>query len=114
MWLLVAAGGLFLTSLFRVIIVTHYVLHNWNIVADFRRWVTWIDEFTFDAEGVFILSGAEGFLEGYRTTVQGFPIIQALFEPLGIVLACAAMVMWWRAKNKSERVTYGNVVVGEK
>jgi hypothetical protein len=47
------------------------------------------------------------FLEGYRTTVTGFPVIQALFEPFGTVLAAASMAIWWRKrKSNAEAVMY--------
>jgi hypothetical protein len=59
----------------------------------------WARTFDFN-DNLVIQGGGGGFLQGYRTTVDGFPIIQALFEPLGVVLACAGMVFWWRGRSK--------------
>ncbi|KAF2871935.1 hypothetical protein BDV95DRAFT_570954 [Massariosphaeria phaeospora] len=101
-WLRVAAAGLILSTLFRVIIATHYVLWNWSIFNDFSRWVDWIDTYTYD-ENLIPITVGTGFVEGYRTTVNGFPIVEALLQPLGIVLACAAMAHWWRIQRQTVR-----------
>jgi hypothetical protein len=49
---------------------------------------------------------APGFSEGYRTTVNGFPIAQALLEPLGVVVACAMVVLCIRRRKVQEVVEY--------
>jgi hypothetical protein len=36
----------------------------------------------------------------YNVTSPGFPIIQAVIEPLGVVVACIAVIMWWRTRAK--------------
>lgn len=102
-FLLLAAFGLILTSLFRVIVATHYVLWNWSIVSDFTRWLVWADTFEFD-DNMIIQGGGGGFLEGYRTTVTGFPVVQAVFEPLGVVLACLGMVLWWKRRLANQAI----------
>jgi hypothetical protein len=98
-FLLLAALGLFTTTLFRVIISTHYVLHNWNAVGDPSLWVQWLDEYTMDEIGL-AETGPGTFLPGYRTVVSGFWIVHAVFGPLGVVLAVLGMVLWWRGRVK--------------
>lgn len=97
-WLLVATAGLLLTTLFRLVIVVHYVFHNWKVVTDTTAWANWARSYLF-AESV----SPDGFLEGYRTTVHGFPVVQAVLEPLGVVLTCAAVIFLMRAENKKPR-----------
>jgi hypothetical protein len=75
------------------------VLNNWNVVADENRWLDWIVLFDYDDASYTYSSPGDIFLEGYRSTVTGFPVVQALFEPLGIVLAAAAMSIWWRKRK---------------
>lgn len=52
--------------------------------------------------------GPDSFLPGYRTVVDGFWIIHALFGPLGIVLACLGTVLWQRERVKMERLDSGS------
>ena len=102
-----AALGLFVTTLFRAIIATHYVLWNWNTVADPELWLQWLEEFPMEYIGMGD-DGPDTFLPGYRTVVNGFWILHALFGPLGVVLACLGMMLWWRGRLKSAAVpTYG-------
>lgn len=101
---MVAAAALFLSTLFRVIVATHYVLWNLNIVADPQHWLAWYYTFNLNEKGYTYSRVDDGFVEGYRTTVDEFPVVQAVFEPLGVVMA-AAMVIWWRKRNViAERV----------
>ncbi|KAF2187522.1 hypothetical protein K469DRAFT_685985 [Zopfia rhizophila CBS 207.26] len=99
-WLLVAATGFLLSTMFRVVVATHFVLWNWKVVTDILRWFTWID--TYPTLGpTQRITALDGFLVGYRMTVDGFPVVQAVLEPLGIVLACVATlrVMWIRRSD---------------
>lgn len=102
---LLSSIGLLLNSLFTAIVATHYVLWNWNVVSDFSRFINWSDTFTYE-KTVYgfdsIVGGGDGFVEGWRVAVDGFPIIQAVFEPLGIVLACVGVVWWLRRKAKGQ------------
>ncbi|KAF2105923.1 hypothetical protein BDV96DRAFT_655197 [Lophiotrema nucula] len=101
--LLIVAGGLIFPTLFRVIISTHYVLPNWKAVTTPEQWMDWINskDVEEDQFGFENYSGGNLFLRGWRMTVDGFPIAQALLEPLGIVIACAGMVLWWRSRSKA-------------
>lgn len=52
----------------------------------------------------------DGFLRGYRTTVNGFPVVQAVLEFLGVILACAAIVHLLRLRRRAEvRAAAGTV-----
>jgi hypothetical protein len=35
----------------------------------------------------------EGFLNDYRITVNGFPVVQAVILPLGLIVSCIAMTL---------------------
>ena len=74
-----------------------FVYPNWKVVTDFSRWVDW-DEANPGREAGD--APMVGFLRGYRTTVNGFPIAQAVIEMLGIVVSCAAVVLLLSARNK--------------
>ncbi|KAF2746612.1 hypothetical protein M011DRAFT_74361 [Sporormia fimetaria CBS 119925] len=101
--LLIAAFGLLLTTLFRVVVSTHYILHNWNKVQDVNYWYNTLELTAFDWETGFDFSKwPQTFVEGYRFTPNGFPIVQAVLEPLGIVISIAAMVSWYKARHRDQ------------
>src|SRR5687767_14254627 len=89
---LAAALGLFLSTLFRVIVVTQFVLWNWSIVTDVDQWEKFIDSYPPNELPDPIVP-PDSFLQGYRQTVDGFPVVQAVIEPLGVVFAAAALVV---------------------
>jgi hypothetical protein len=81
------------------------VFHNWSVVTDVSRWIKWFDMYIMDDFPDHI-KPTLGFLEGYRTTVSGFPIAQALLEPFGVVVACAMVVLCVRRREVEEVVEY--------
>lgn len=64
---------------------------NWKVVTNIRASVNWFDLYPTTV-GISDIIIPDGFLEGYRVTVDGFLVMQVVLEPLGIVLACAAIV----------------------
>jgi hypothetical protein len=93
--------------LFGLIVSAAFIYPNWKVVTDFDRWNEW------DLANSQLEAGdgpMEGFLRGYRTTVNGFPIAQAIIETLGLVVACAAIVLLLIARRKETRT---GVVVEE-
>jgi hypothetical protein len=69
-----------------VVVATRFVLWNWSMVIDTQQWERWANS-------------SDIFLEGYRTTADRFPIIQAVIEPLGLLLAFAAVVILTQANR---------------
>jgi len=63
------------------------------------RWLEWVETYTLNSRTALYSNGDGSFLRGYHKTANGFPIIQALFEPLGIVIAASAIVIWWRKRR---------------
>lgn len=68
-------------------------------MSDAGLWLDW--DSTFDYDAGRIVGGGGGFLEGYRTVVDGFHVVQATIEPFGVLLASGAMVWWLRAGMKT-------------
>ncbi|RPA77592.1 hypothetical protein BJ508DRAFT_417020 [Ascobolus immersus RN42] len=100
--LLVIIPGLLWTVLFNAIVSTHYGLHNWKVLNStwewwgyFTRYIAASQAATSDASGVF--------LEGYRRTPEGFQIIQAVLQPLGVVLALGAVTYLARRELRVRR-----------
>ena len=92
-WLLTAAtGGLVVSTLFRVIVAAHYVLWNWDVMTTVAEWSRFLAEYPGVSDGSWNIVAPLGFLPSYRMTVDGFAVVQAVFEPLGPVLACAVVV----------------------
>jgi hypothetical protein len=80
-----------MTTIFRLVIAIHYILYNWNIMtknAELLLKVRLPQEYR---------QHMLGFVAGYRFPVNGFSIVQATLEPLGVVVACVIM-LWWRCK----------------
>ncbi|KAF2004459.1 hypothetical protein P154DRAFT_519329, partial [Amniculicola lignicola CBS 123094] len=107
----VAASGLLLSTLFRVVVATAFVLPNWRVVSNTDKWVEWIVEYFPNYDPLnwtpdVVPQIPEKFLEGYRLTANGFPIAQALLEPLGIVLAAAAVVYVAVVRERRANTTY--------
>lgn len=61
------------------------------MITNIQRWADWIETYP-SLDFSHAISAPDGFLEGYRITADGFPVVQALLEPLGIVAACTAAV----------------------
>lgn len=73
------------------------------VLRDEDKWKAWMSAFR-SSNNVYGLDEGEyapsSFISGYRATVEGFPVIQAFLEPMGIILACASLVLANRAKGK--------------
>ncbi len=82
--------GLVLATLFQLIVTAAFILPNWKVITSGRQWRQWSDENEDTPSGEVLA----GFLNDYRTTVNGFPVIQAVILPLGLIIACIAMVMY--------------------
>lgn len=80
-----------LSTIFAIVVDTHFVLWNWAVITNIQHWADWIETYPSLDFSHSILA-PDGFLEGYRITADGFPVVQALFEPLGVVAACTAIV----------------------
>jgi hypothetical protein len=94
-----ATFGLLLTTLFQLIVTAAFVYPNWKVVTDYSRWEEW-DEVNALNEPF------DGFLNGYRETVNGFSVVQAVFEPLGLIVACAAL-LYFAVIEKQEILAQG-------
>lgn len=70
------------------------MLHNWEVVNTLKQWQDWIETYPEgDLLDVFATySPPKDFLKGYRLLVTGFPIVQAVIEQIGIVVACVLLV----------------------
>ncbi|KAK4211622.1 hypothetical protein QBC37DRAFT_389539 [Rhypophila decipiens] len=103
--LLVAAVGMYLSTLFALVVSAHFVHHNFGVITEAGNWFDFIlsyGETEPDYYGLTDYIPPEGFLTGYRTTVDGFPVVQAVLWPLGVVLACIAAVSLVRAEAKEQ------------
>ncbi|KAL1853140.1 hypothetical protein VTK73DRAFT_9070 [Phialemonium thermophilum] len=91
-WLVIAALGLLLTTLFRVVIVARYILPNWTVVSDVWRWADWIASYPDRDSVLDPIRPPDGFLEGYHIAADGVPVAQAVLGPLGILVSLVAVV----------------------
>lgn len=83
--------------------VAHWLLPNWKTINTFSKWEPWLEEFP-DTKDLDDYKHAPSFwLEGYRTTTEAFPILQAIFEQLGPVLACLFIAMSMANERQSFR-----------
>lgn len=108
--LLLADAGLFIYSVFRTIVSTHFILHNWPVITDQSKWIAFIAQYpNIDFLKKIIIP--EGFLKGYRTTVNGFPVVQAVLEFLGVIIACTAITyLLVLRRRETLRVTGGQYI----
>lgn len=108
--LLLADAGLFIYSVFRTIVSTHFILHNWSVITDLGKWNAFIAQYSnLDFLKKIIIP--EGFLKGYRTTVNGFPVVQAVLEFLGVIIACTAITyLLVLRRRETLRVTGGQYI----
>jgi hypothetical protein len=95
---LIATLGLILATLFQLIITAAFILPNWRVITSGGQWRQWSDENEDTASGDVL----EGFLNNYRTTVNGFPVVQAVILPFGIIVACIAMTFYARSEREAE------------
>lgn len=102
--LLVATAGLLLTTLFDLVVSAHYVLWNWSVVTSFSQWDSFVAGYEATS-ALFDYIAPPGFLPAYRVTVDGFPVVRAVLEPFGIVLACAAIVVLVRAEARDRQAS---------
>jgi hypothetical protein len=63
---------------------------------------------SYQEMGQFNFVPGDGYLDGYRTPVNGFPVVQALIEPLGTLVACIALAYLLLARKKSEELTFAS------
>ncbi|CAI4213240.1 unnamed protein product [Parascedosporium putredinis] len=101
---------LFIYSVFRTIVSTHFILHNWSVITDLGKWNAFIAQYSnLDFLKKIIIP--EGFLKGYRTTVNGFPVVQAVLEFLGVIIACTAITyLLVLRRRETLRVTGGQYI----
>jgi len=100
--LLVAGLGMLLSTLFTLIVTAHFVSWNFGVVTDPAQWFAFIFEYEREEDGFGIPDylPPDGFLPKYRVAVDGFLLVQAIIQPLGIVVACAAAVYSGRAEGE--------------
>ena len=84
-------GGLLLSALLQAVVSLHFVLHNNGVITDIDAWYDFIAQYPRQASVFDAIVPPEGFLAGYRVTVDGFPVVWAVLWPLGVVAACAAL-----------------------
>lgn len=98
-WLITANIALLPTVILRVIISTAFVLRNWNVLTEVEKDI----ESRFTADAYDLSYRGEDFgriYVRYNVTGPGFPITQAIIEPLGVVVECTAVTTWWRTRTK--------------
>jgi hypothetical protein len=84
-----------------VIISGAFVLRNWNVLAEVEEDIEIKSQFTTDPYDLSYRGEDFGRIYvRYNVTGSGFPIVQAVVEPLGVVVACIAVTIWWRARAK--------------
>ena len=103
LFIIVAVVGLLLTTLFRLIVVAHFVYWNWMMMTSFEQWGRFFLEYPGRDGPLDDVVPPDGFLPGYRTTAMGFPIIQAFFEPFGVILAITGVVLVGMAEMGARR-----------
>ncbi|KAK3370636.1 hypothetical protein B0H63DRAFT_487339, partial [Podospora didyma] len=109
--LLVAATiGLVLTTLFNIIIDGYYLLWNWGIISSSSQWASFISEYPTPTDIFTSIVPPNGFLPAYRVAVGGFPVVRAVLEPFGVVLACAAItvLVWAEARDRRRHIVFGD------
>lgn len=94
-----ATFGMILATVFQLIVTAAFVLPNWAVVTSEREWRLWLE--TGANEDAEVGQLMTGFLPGYRKTINGFPVVQAVILPLGVVIACVAMFFFKQAENKA-------------
>ena len=96
---MIAATGLLLSTILDLVVSAHYVAWNWRVIRSLTQWASFIA--TYESTDVLQpIVAPDGFLPAYRVAVDGFPVVRAVLEPLGIVLACACAVYVARAEAK--------------
>lgn len=108
--LLVAGLGMLISTFFTLIVTAHFVFWNFGVITDSAQWFAFI--FDYDQEedpaGFFPdYIPPDGFLPKYRVTADGFPVVQAVIQPLGVVVACASDVWSDRAERKKSPTKNG-------
>jgi hypothetical protein len=94
-----------LATLFQVIVTAHYIFNNWKVINDLFAWSRFFSRY-LEQERVFdSIIPPSGFLAGYRITITGFPVVQAILVPLGIVMA-AASVAYLALQEAKEATTH--------
>lgn len=63
---------------------TRYVFWNWKVVTNDSRWLEWFDEVVGN---FYTVPRPDTWLHGYRVTARGFPVVEAVVEAAGKVLA---------------------------
>lgn len=112
--LAVAVGGLLLSALFRVVVSAGWFLPNWRVITSARLWGEWLAYFPVTDRTNDFVAMPPYWLPGYRTTVEGFPVVQVLLEQIGPVAACACIVLSMAAERRSRRVVRQQQVPGMK
>ncbi|KAL2203575.1 hypothetical protein CC79DRAFT_1371626 [Sarocladium strictum] len=102
-FLAIAIGGLLLSTLFRIIISAHWMLPNWAIITNLQLWDDWLAYFPDTDEAEDMVRMPSYWLDGYRTTVDGYPVLQVVFEQIGPVVACLFIVLSMAAERRSRR-----------
>lgn len=100
--LLIAVGSLLLSTLFQLVVSVHYVLHNWKVISSVKAWSDFIASYPRRPSVLTPIVPPAGFLEGYRVTGNGFPVVKAVLIPFGIVVACVACT--WLNKGRHKEV----------
>jgi hypothetical protein len=105
-WLIAANVALLPTFIIRAIISTAFVLRNWNVLAEVERDMEIKSQFTTNPYDLSYRGEDFGRIYAkYNVTSLEFPIVQAVIEPLGVVVACIAVTMFWRTPVKQVHQT---------
>lgn len=102
-FLAIAVGGLLLSALFRVIVSARWILPNWRIITNPDLWEDWLGYFPDTNTLSEYVRMPSDWLPGYRTTLGAFPVLQALFEQIGPVVACVLVVLSMAAERRAAR-----------
>jgi hypothetical protein len=91
--------------MFRVVVSTAFVLRNWNDVrkVDGRLEFFNAQDYELLTSDYFFKEEENRLLATYNATISSFPIVQAILEPIGIVLACLFIATWWRKHGGTSR-----------
>ncbi|ATY66546.1 hypothetical protein A9K55_000680 [Cordyceps militaris] len=102
-FLAIAVGGLLLSALFRIIVSARWILPNWRIITNPELWEDWLSYFPDTNTLSEYVRMPSDWLPGYRTTLGAFPVLQALFEQIGPVVACVLVVLSMAAERRAAR-----------
>lgn len=81
--------ALYMVAVMRLVMSSHFVLHNFQIIAHPLRWDKWdlYDMKIGTQSGDLTL-----WFRGYKFPVNGWPVIELAVEGLGRIIAAACML----------------------